>query len=173
MCDSLVLSNIQTTHYGDFWSSFFCITLLSNTLPHIFHLPQPLSTPIFDFATQSDHYALLCSLSLHHSIENASRGIMGIKLCLLFQGSKFCTTCCTKPKITFFCLVFFCCRRDVLSVSINLLCSEAEEYTKVFYCKINFLIETGLFRFCIYFHASFDNSNFLSSIFISDISLFL
>lgn len=48
---------------------------------------------------------------------------------------------------------------------INLKHSEAEDYMKVFYDKANFLIEIDLFRISIYSHASFDNSDFQSSIF--------
>lgn len=145
----------------------FCITILPSVLLHTFLLPQPHSTPVFVLSTHSDHQALLCSLSLHHSPENASRVIRGITLCLFFQESKSCITCCAKSEIIF--LSNFSLQESMSCISLS--CSASEEYMNIFYYKINFLIEIGLLRFSIYLHCSFDKSSFLSSIFIFDFFL--
>lgn len=125
------------THYGDLGVLSLCIYLFSNILPHKFQLPQPSRTPVFVFLTQSDHCAQSCSPSSHCSLESASRIIVGITLCLFFQGVESCMTCAKSEAI--FYKLFSYSLQEGMYVPIYLSCSEAEEYTNVFYYKINFI----------------------------------
>lgn len=65
-----------------------------------------------------------------------------------------------------FCTVFHC-KRDVLYQLIYHV-QKQKSTQKFLFIKLISLIEIGLFRFSIYFYASFDNSSFLCGICSSD-----